>query len=321
MALPAERQEYAGSQLTARPRLVQKASGGGAGGRPGMLGPTKLAQVHPLLTAIVDQIGDWDFPDGDMARALTPKALPSTTPYLILQYRVRMRTVRHFGSSDHQYHQYGHVATAIGTGVVTMRPSGPLGVLVVSLKPEAAACLIGERMQDFANEKIDLGHLFKAGELSLLEEMLMEAPDSATRFARIEEFLLPNLRECRPDPVVCHAAQYLRRYPSLGIQQLAARLEVSERHLSRRFRGMFGTSPKLFARVARIERILTMRQSGSAWADIANACGFADQAHMIRDFGAIVGEPPQQVLHTTGVDIDCEKNTSIGRSAAPFVWY
>jgi AraC-like DNA-binding protein len=269
------------------------------------------------LSGIVDQIVDWDFPDGDMAQALTPKALPSTTPYLIAQYRVPMRSYRRFGSSDYQHPKYGHVATAIGTGVVTMRPSGPLGFVVVGLKPEAAARLMGDRVQDFVNEKIDLGHLFKAGELSLLEEMLMEAPDSATRFARIENFLLRNLRECRIDPVVCRAAQRLRHSPSLHIKQLAARLDVCERHLSRRFRAMFGTSPKQFARVARIEKILAMRLNGSAWADIAYACGFADQAHMINDFGAIVGEPPQQVFCTTGAETDGENNTPTGGSAAP----
>jgi AraC-like DNA-binding protein len=321
MTLPGERQMLTASRPVDRPRQADTAGDAGRR-RSGMPRPTKLVRLHPILAGIVDQIVDWDFPDGDMARALTPKALPSTTPYLIAQYRVPMRSYRRFGSTDYQHRQYGHVATAIGTGVVTVRPSGPLGALIVSLKPEATAHLMGERMQEFVNEKIDLGCLFKIGELSLLEEMLMEAPDSTTRFARIESFLLRNLRECRPDPVVCCAAQYLRRNPSLRIKRLAARLDVSERHLSRRFRAIFGTSPKQFARVARIEKILAMRSNGSAWADIAHACGFADQAHMINDFGTIVGESPQQVFHTTGTDIDCERSTPTGRSTAPsFVWY
>jgi AraC-like DNA-binding protein len=270
-----------------------------------------------VLAEIVDQIADWDVPDGDVARILTPKALPSTFPYLIAQYRMPMRSDRHFGASGYQHRRYGHVATTVGTGVVTVRPSGPLGVLFIRLKPEAAARLMGERMQDFVNEKIDLGHLFKAGDVSLLEEMLMEAPDRAARFARIESFLVRNLRECRPDPVVCRAAQCLRRNPSLRVGRLAAQLDVSERHLSRSFRAMFGASPKLFARVARIEKVLAMRQGGSAWADIAYACGFADQAHMINDFDAIVGEPPQQLFRTTAADADCEGNTPVGRSAGP----
>ncbi len=147
------------------------------------------------------------------------------------------------------------------------------------------------------------------------EEMLMEAPDSAARFARIESFLVRNLRECRPDPVVCRAAQCLRRNPSLRVGRLAAQLDVSERHLSRSFRAMFGASPKLFARVARIEKVLAMRQGGSAWADIAYACGFADQAHMINDFDAIVGEPPQHFFGTTVVDARRECDTPAVQSA------
>lgn len=319
MEFPAEHQEPAESRSVGRRRQAEVAAG--AGRRVATAGPKKLVQVHPILVDVVDQIADWDFPDGDMARALTLKALPSSTPYLIAQYRVPMQSYRRFGSSDYQHPKYGHVATAIGKGVVTIRPSGPLGFVVVGIKPEAAARLLGDQMQDFVNEKIDLGQLFKASELSLLEEMLMESPDSATRFARIEEFLLRNLRECRLAPVICRAAQSLRHHPSLHIRQLAARLDVCERHLSRRFRAVFGVSPKQFARVARIEKIVALRLGGSAWADIAYACGFADQAHMINDFGTIVGEPPQQALRTTGADSDCDNNRPISRSAVPIIWY
>jgi methylphosphotriester-DNA--protein-cysteine methyltransferase len=80
---------------------------------------------------------------------------------------------------------------------------------------------------------------------------------------------------------------------------------------------MFGAGPKLFARVARIEKVLAMRQHGSAWADIAYACGFADQAHMINDFDAIVGEPPQHFFRTTAVDAHREGNTPGSYSAGP----
>jgi AraC-like DNA-binding protein len=299
-------------------RLQHVEKSGGAAWRREMPGPTKLVQIHPLLAEIVEDIADWDVPDGDVARAFTPKALPSTTPYLIAQYRVPIRSDRHFGSSGYRHRQYGHVVTAIGTGVVTLRPSGPLGFLIVRLKPEGAAYLIGERMQEFVNEKIDLGNLFNAGEVSLLEEMLMEASDSATRFARIESVLLRNLRQRQPDPVVCRAAQCLRRNPSLRVGRLAAKLDVCERHLSRGFRTMFGASPKQFARVARVEKILAMRRGGSAWADIAYACGFADQAHMINDFDAIVGEPPEQFFRRTA--LDRQGNTTVGPDFLEWAW-
>ena len=156
-------------------------------------------------------------------------------------------------------------------------------------------------MQEFIDEKINLSDLFITGQVSLLEEMLMEASDSAARFARIETFLLRHLRQRQPDLAVSRAAQYLRRNPTLRVRRLAALLDVGERHLSRSFRAMFGASPKQFARVARIEKVFAMRQAGSAWAEIAYAGGFADQAHMINDFDAIVGETPQQFFRPTAL--------------------
>ena len=158
MVLLAQRQGLSGSRPVRRPHEEK------AGGRPGIPGLTMIVPTHPLLAEIVGQIADWDVPDGDVAQVLAPKALPSTAPCLMAQYRVPMRSDRHFGSSGYRHRRYEHVATTVGTGVVTLRPSGPLGVLFIRLKPEAAARLMGERMQDFVNEKIDLSDLFKAGE-------------------------------------------------------------------------------------------------------------------------------------------------------------
>jgi AraC-like DNA-binding protein len=287
-------------------------TGGPARRRSSLLRPAIRTEIHPLLAHIVEEITDWDFPDGDVVRILRTRALPGPAPHLIVQYRAPMRTDRYFGSTGYPPQRYYHAATVVRTGVIKLGAIGPVGVLLIRLKPEASSRLIGEPMHEFFDAKIDLRNIFNAGAVSLLEEMLREAPDSAARFACIESFLLQNLRECRSDPVVCRAAECLRRNPALRMRRLAAQLEVSERHLLRGFRAMYGTGPKQFARLARIERIQVMRQGGSAWADIAYACGFADQAHMINDFEAIVGEPPQQIFGTCPVNPDRDGSASPG---------
>ena len=93
MVLLAQRQGLSGSRPVRRPQEEK------AGGRPGIPGLTMIVPTHPLLAEIVGQIVDWDVPDGDVAQVLAPKALPSTAPYLMAQYRVPLRTDRHFGSS------------------------------------------------------------------------------------------------------------------------------------------------------------------------------------------------------------------------------
>jgi AraC-like DNA-binding protein len=107
----------------------------------------------------------------------------------------------------------------------------------------------------------------------------------------VTDFLRANLRERDPDPLVSWAAEQLRHNP-VRIRLLATELGISERHLSRRFRAIFGISPKEFARTARLEKVLAARAAGLAWADLSYACGFADQAHMINDTRAILGTSP-----------------------------
>ena len=150
-------------------------------------------------------------------------------------------------------------------------------------------------MQHFLDARIGLDDLFGTSRVSLLVEMLAEARTSAERFACMEGFLVANLRERRVEPVACRAAALLRRSPHLRVRHLAARLDLSERHLSRSFQAMFGMSPKQFARIARIERVWSARVQGASWVDIAHAARFTDQAHMVNDFTKIVGVPPAQL--------------------------
>jgi AraC-like DNA-binding protein len=284
-------------------------------GRPviGSFGFADIVPPRATLSGVVDGLADWDVPDAALARAMTIRVLPSTSAYLLVQYRAPMGSRRQFGSIGFPHRRYLHVATRVQTGVVTIRPNAPIGAIIVRLRPEAAACLLGENMQDFADAKIDLDNLFNRSNVSWLADSVAHAQTSSERFARVESFLLANMRESRSDLVVRRAAAALRRNPSIRIRRLALHLDVSERHLCRNFQCMFGMSPKHFARIARIEKVLAARDGGTAWADAAYACGFADQAHMINDFTDIVGGPPQLVLGPDRSSLSAADTSSAAR--------
>ena len=251
-----------------------------------------------MLADYVDGIADWEIACPDQAEALTVKVIPTTAPALVIHYRTPFNLTWQFGSRGFSQAEYRHYATMYHTGVVVARPRGSLGFICVRLKPEAAAALLGERLEDFLDAQIGLDDLFGSSRVSLLVEMLAEARTSAERFARVERFLTANLRERGVNPVACRAAALLRQSPHLRVRPLAARLDVSERHLSRSFQAMFGMRPKQFARIARIESAWSARSQGASWADIAYAARFTDQAHMINDFTEIVGLPPAQLVRS-----------------------
>jgi AraC-like DNA-binding protein len=255
-----------------------------------------VRESFPMLAGFVEDISDWDVPDSDVARALAIKVLPSTTPCLVVQYRESMRSSRKFLNTNYQHGRYHSIITRLDSGVITIRPPGPLGAIIVRFKPETSALLFAEPLQCFSDTKIDLGDVFDAHEVKLLEEVVSEAPTSFDRLAAVAHFLCAQMCPREPDRMICSAAACLRSNPSTRVHRLAADLDVSERQLLRRFRSVFGVTPKQFARRVRIEKVLVERTRGSAWADVAYGCGFADQAHMINDFNAVLGVPPERAL-------------------------
>jgi AraC-like DNA-binding protein len=245
------------------------------------------------LHDVVDAIWDWDIADGEIARALAIHQAPSTPLLLMAPYRARIEL------RQGKFVLPCKCATQIRNTPVILRPTGPLGMIVVSLRPDAARRVVGSPLGDFANANLSLPDLFGEDEATMCSELLATARTSAERVGAVVAFLLRRLRPPL-DSIASRAAAHLRRDPTLQMSTLAAALNISPRHLGRTFRSSFGMSPKYFARLARIERIIQKRQRGLAWAEIAQVCGMADQAHLIREFGALVGERPAAFFAKSG---------------------
>jgi AraC-like DNA-binding protein len=82
------------------------------------------------------------------------------------------------------------------------------------------------------------------------------------------------------------------------VGRLAGDTGYTRQHLARLFRAEFGLSPKLASRVVRFEqaqRLLRAAPRGSA-ARVAVACGYADQAHLTRDFVELAGCTPRELV-------------------------
>jgi transcriptional regulator GlxA family with amidase domain len=88
------------------------------------------------------------------------------------------------------------------------------------------------------------------------------------------------------DPRLERALTLLHAAPHLPIAAIAAHARLSTRQIDRAFDRFIGVPPKQLARVARFRRAFELGMSGGrgGWASIAAACGYADQAHLCRDF-------------------------------------
>ncbi len=81
-----------------------------------------------------------------------------------------------------------------------------------------------------------------------------------------------------------------------SVAAMATRLGMSARQLHRRCLPAFGYGPRHLARVIRFGRALEAIRAGTAMAQVAAFCGYADQAHLTRDVRALTGTTPTGLL-------------------------
>ena len=238
-----------------------------------------------LLSDVVDMIWDWDVADADAARRLAIRQAPGTTLLMIAPYRAPISLEQGGCALPTK------CAMQVRASSVVLRPTGSLGVIVVGIKPEAAERVVHAPLGPLEDAKVSLPHLFGRGEAATCDELLAAARTSAARIATVEAFLLRRLRPASGS-IAARVAAPLRPAPPQRVRALSRHLHPPPRPLGRVFQAAFAMSPKQFARLARIERVVHQRQLGLDWADIAYGCGLADQAHLIREFKALVGVRP-----------------------------
>jgi AraC family transcriptional regulator len=100
----------------------------------------------------------------------------------------------------------------------------------------------------------------------------------------------------------------------MEIDDLANVVALSRSHFSRAFKHSVGLSPMEYVVVRRVERAKTIiRETKEPLAEVALACGFADQAHLNRRFRDVVGVSPGRWRRSNAPLADPTPN----RSAAP----
>jgi AraC-like DNA-binding protein len=105
---------------------------------------------------------------------------------------------------------------------------------------------------------------------------------------------LPRRRAASPRRAVERArdlldAEYARPIESGDLEQVTGLDRFS---LARAFRAAFGTAPHRYLVARRVTAARRMIGQGAALAEIAAACGFADQSHLNRHFKASMGVTP-----------------------------
>lgn len=175
------------------------------------------------------------------------------------------------------------------------------GVVItgIRLRPGAARAVLGCAASDILNGGARLADL-APGAAALHHRLLLTAR-LRERQTLLEGWVRAALaRSGRDDRAVIAACRQLTEDPHAAIGAIARRLDWNARRIHREFHAACGYGPKHFQRIMRIQRAIRAVHAAPAprLADIALAAGYADQAHMGRDFRDITGFTPAGYLAT-----------------------
>ncbi|HYL04980.1 MAG TPA: helix-turn-helix domain-containing protein [Thermoanaerobaculia bacterium] len=186
-------------------------------------------------------------------------------------------------------------------------------VVSARLRPGAFRVLSGRPAWRLVDVSIDFPAAFGVASGPLESAMLGHADDQAADQAdeqadeqamigHLEQFLRERLPA--PDPTVLDCIDLVDRIVGriaadrdiARVEDLAQAVSLGRRTLERLFREYVGPSPKWVIRQYRLQAAADEAAKGRVanWSRLASDLGYADQAHFIRDFRAILGATPTE---------------------------
>lgn len=129
--------------------------------------------------------------------------------------------------------------------------------------------------------------------------MTIDAPAALDRFEAALEHLFP-FDASRPSAMGIAVARLRRSGGRASIAGLAHDAGLGRRQFERRFRDEIGLPPRLFGRIVRFQRAFRALglEDGAA---IAARCGYADQAHLVREIRRFAGRTPSLLAEADGL--------------------
>jgi AraC-like DNA-binding protein len=235
----------------------------------------------------------------DVPAHATGRLVPSGTLDLVVNlYEDVMRYDHLHGGGCDVYS--GAVVTGAYGRYFEFDNHAPASVVGVHFRPGGALPFLGVPPGELADRRVDLEILWGRSATEL-RERLCAATTLTERFA----VLASALRSRLPDFVPGHRAvpfalQQLAE-PGCTVGEVAASVELSRRRFVQVFTSEVGMAPKQLSRVLRFQRLsaLARRTEAPHWGQLALACGYFDQSHLINEVREFTGTTPVGLIRAT----------------------
>ena len=253
-------------------------------------------------------------------RDATPATAPQTLyPDGRCEIIVHLATPTQILTQDgNWYQQTPTLFAAQATRVIRLRATSAIDCVGVRLHPAACSILFDAQarsLADSADVVLDLRSL----DDTFAAALQLAATASADPFApAVTQILADRFQTFHTDPRIDAAVHLIDQADgNVAIAQVARAIGSSLRTLQMRFLSAVGVTPKVYARVRRLQA--TIRQLDDDRGTLAAMSlenGFADQAHATRDIRRIAGMTPGRLRRALAAERNGDRTLAL---AAAFV--
>jgi AraC-like DNA-binding protein len=252
------------------------------------LGPQPVPE---LLRPYVDSLVAYDV---DLGGPGVHRGLPSTSLTFVLPLDARLEVS---WAADPGSRRAGWSSVSgLHAAPAAIHHGGHQTGIQLALTVAGARALLGLPAAALAGELTDLDEAVP--ELAGLPERLHDQPDWEARIQLVWKVLGSAVRRLDAAGPRAEVGRALARLTGgVGVAEVADEVGYSRRHLGTLLRAEVGLSPKEYQRVARFERSRSLLIAAAAagrpsLADVAARAGYADQAHLTREWVRLAGCTP-----------------------------
>ncbi len=234
---------------------------------------------------------------GDPSKVSSPAILPDGHVELVFNFGDPVGLTGPAYTGD----QPARTVVGILASTVKIEYRGPVNTFGIRFHPARGAAFFRQRATALTNRLrplMEVSRTIDAAFSKLLEGGWR--PDHETSRAALDQMLLDQLAASSPvdAAVVAITDELTRGEPLTTVAEMAREIRLSSRQVQRRFVAAVGIPPKQFVRVIRFARLwqAASMQPPDTWAALAAEYGYADQAHMVREFRAFGADPPSHLF-------------------------
>ncbi len=126
---------------------------------------------------------------------------------------------------------------------------------------------------------------------------IFNSDNTEERLRILKKYLLDKIKNTSNTKYIDIVNQLYENPKEQSVLNLACNFGYNKRHLYRLFKTYYGVSPKVLLNILRLHLCLTLILENDAnLIDIANMCGFYDQAHFIKEIKKYTGFSPVKLL-------------------------